>query len=234
MLVGQLGEKKIWGNMYVAYLYAPSGEYGSNFEAHGKKKNGKVTYKITFIDQQPHPEIAAVYDPKAQTLTFDGYYQAELIPFSAENREQAPIIAENVTWAGNGTVDYFGEHLPDQRVEIHVETMRETRLYGQLQIVSGGDVKLTNNSLGEGILIEDSGTSGEKVIFTSTITGEGFLLEDGIIRYEALIAPFVEYDARGAATACGGRFWLYYDPDTETFTASEITFVGDVPMEKIN
>lgn len=194
----EMDEDGIDGKLEVSYLYSTI--YESDFEGSGTETDGKIIYEISFETDSTEyqfvehslPEITAVFDKEAQTLTLNDYYKVEMTPV-----QDMPIIAENAQWSGYGTDDYLGAITTNHLLELSVDKMSAAEINGAFKI-----------------------TYGSETDHSSEFTGRGFTDQDGSIWYEVKLQTPRVVD--NITTVSLEYFWLRYDPATETFAASGI------------
>lgn len=119
-------------------------------------KDGTIRYTFTYAE--PYVQeffgavyeetgIALIYDPKTDTMTFDGDYNADLHRIT-----DAPpvILAENRTWAGAGECSFCYSRTEDHWFVIEVYRMTETDIRGKLTVSKDGEVEHTSEFTGRG------------------------------------------------------------------------------------
>lgn len=201
--VETMNDQEIQGNLQVTNLYQVV--YDTHFTGTGVEENGKLHYDLKLdtpavvgtIPTFEYTELAMEYDKTSQTFTLDDFCRVVMEP--VQDPDDAPVLAQQVTWSGMGEDIICNTQEPDHRFTLEVQKMTTQGIQGQLT-VSKGDV-----------VEHESGFQGRSYE------------ADGNIYYEIQLDNPRTEDHYMVGEITVDCFWLIYDLEKEIFRTDTVS-----------
>ena len=196
--IEEMDDSNLTGVLEVTYLYETA--HKSTFEGEGTVSEDSVVYTIKYETpatygvsaslMYEYSEMTLVYNKETDQFIFGGISIYEVTMNRAES-EPSQLLAKNEVWSGYGEDDFYNDFNSDHQFTLEITELRTDTIHGKLTVSYNGQTD-----------------------HASEFSGRGYTL-DGELRYEILLETprsmnfIVEYTL--------GGFWLYYNPETETF-----------------